>query len=102
MTSFPNTLAAERRRDILRILADQAGYPVNGQIMQKALTGAGWRHAVSLDEVHGDYDWLAAQGLIATEKLTPTLVTATVTARGVDVAKGYAAVTGVARPDGRG
>lgn len=95
MSSFKALLREDRRLVILRLLAEADGYQTNLYLLHAALPGFG--HAVSADVVQSDLDWLAEQGLVATEDLAG-VVMARLTGRGDDVQSGRARVTGVKRP----
>lgn len=96
MKSYLEHLREERRLVILRLLQELAGYTANSSIIASGLTHLGV--PASRDQVHTELDWLAEQGLITQEDLGIGVRTATLTARGGDVAQGLAIVSGVKRP----
>lgn len=93
--SFETHIQEDRRLVILRLLAEAQGYDLNSSILQTALTSFG--HRPSRDQLHTELAWLAEQGLIKTHQVHSVLV-ATLTSRGADVAKGLATVPGVKKP----
>jgi len=88
---------AERRLVILRLLNELATYTANSSILASGLSHYGV--PASRDQVHTELDWLAEQGLVTQEDLGIGVRTATLTARGAEVALGRAIVSGVKRPD---
>lgn len=84
-----------RRLVILQFLSEDDDYSINDSTLDMCLAGIG--HGVSRDVLHTDLAWLAEQGLATLEEVDSILV-ATLTTRGDDVAKGRAVVPGVARP----
>lgn len=93
--SFENHLAADRRLVILRLLADSTGYAANEFILQAIL--ADLAHDVSSDKLRAELAWLHEQGLLTTGSVGGVTI-ATLTERGLDVARGRARVPGVKRP----
>jgi DNA-binding transcriptional ArsR family regulator len=93
--SFARALEEDRRLAILRLLSEAPGYSVNSSVLQAALQA--FAHRVSRDRVHGDLAWLREQGLITIEEFD-SVVVATLSARGLDVAEGAADHPGVKRP----
>lgn len=93
--SFEAHLAADRRLVILRLLADSSGYAANEFIVQAILSDLG--HEVGGDKLRTELAWLAEQGLLSTAMVGGVQI-ATLSARGLDVARGRALVPGVKRP----
>ena len=93
--NFADLITEDRRLVILRVLAEDPGYALNMYLIQDCLKLLG--HAVSMDRVVTDLDWLAEQGLITVSGVSGVKV-ASLTVRGADVASGRAVVTGVKRP----
>lgn len=93
--SFEAHLAADRRLVILRLLADSSGYAANEFIVQAILADLG--HEVGGDKLRTELAWLAEQGLLSTAMVGGVQI-ATLSARGLDVARGRALVPGVNRP----
>lgn len=98
--SFSDTLAADRRLVVLRLLDQAPGFTANDSILCSALAEVG--HRCSRDTVRTDLSWLAEQGLITVEELmSGKVLVATLTERGGDVQAGRATVPGVKRPTPR-
>jgi Fe2+ or Zn2+ uptake regulation protein len=97
--SYNDYLREERRLVILRLLHETSGYAANSSILAAGLAHIGV--PASRDQVHGELDWLAEQGLLTQEDLGIGVRVATITARGGDVAQGLAIVSGVKRPSPR-
>lgn len=93
--SFANYELEDQRLRILEVLAQDGAYSHNETVIHRALAALG--HQVSADALHTQLAWLAEQGLVTTEEVG-TLLVATLTRRGDDVANGRAKVPGVARP----
>lgn len=98
--SYKEYVTENRRLALLRFLADDPDYAMNDSVIQTALSSIG--HGVSRDAVRGDFAWLAEQGLLTVEVVMDKIHVATITARGVDVARGHASVPGVSRPGPEG
>lgn len=97
MSKLQEVMHKNRRLAILRFLLEDTDYSLNTSVLQSALAAIG--HGVSRDMVEADAAWLAEQGLIQLESLAPVPITVlTITARGVDVAKGVATHPGIDRP----
>ncbi|MGI8839746.1 MAG: VpaChn25_0724 family phage protein [Caulobacteraceae bacterium] len=89
-------IATEHRRlTILRLLAGAGGYTANSAIVHSALHEFGF--AASRDLVRTDLAWLAEQECIRNAD-AGGLAVATLTDRGLDVARGHAIVPGIQRP----
>ncbi|MEI6897876.1 MAG: ArsR family transcriptional regulator [Psychromonas sp.] len=88
-------LAKVQRLQILEILKEDAGYDQNDLMLMTALEaiGAGTSH----DNLNSELAWLEEQALITLEKVG-TLLVATITRRGLDIASGRARNPGVNRP----
>lgn len=95
MKTFAERLLEDQRLVLLRILADLPAYKANSSVLTLAMDSFG--HTVSRDYVRGQIAWLAEQRLVAIDDLGPVLL-ATLTERGLDVARGAVIVPGVARP----
>ncbi len=93
--TFSERLTEDRRLVVLRILSELPGYRSNSSVLASLLEGFG--HAISRDYVRTQLLWLAEQELVQTTDLDGLLLV-TLTARGHDVARGLAAVPGIARP----
>lgn len=88
----------EARLVLLRVLLEAGGYQANSSILQAALEAFALH--LSRDQIHTELSWLAEQGLVDTDKIA-TVVIATLTQRGMDVANGRATVPGVKKPSPR-
>ncbi|AEC17631.1 hypothetical protein UMN179_01614 [Gallibacterium anatis UMN179] len=87
--------AQDQRLVILRSLIE-ADYDANESILQDCLALYG--HDISRDSLRNQLNWLEEQGLITIRRLLDGYMVATITARGIDVAKGRTKVEGVKRP----
>ncbi len=94
MSSYPETLRADRRLCVLQILADCADYTAHAHLVRDRLDALG--HRPSMDQLRGDLAWLDEQALIVLAD--GSIPVATLTLRGEDVARGRALLPGVARP----
>lgn len=93
--SFSDYLRKDVRLVVLRILSEMPSYRANSSVIATVLHQFG--HAVTRDQVKTELRWLAEQGLISIDEAGSVLV-ATLTERGQDVAEGRAVVDGIARP----
>lgn len=87
------------RLALLRLLAEAPGYRANSSLLHTTVGQLGFH--VSRDKVLTQLDWLCEQSLIGIEELG-SLKVIDLKARGLDVAKGHATVTGVDRPAPKG
>lgn len=94
--SFRDHIAADLRLVLLRVLECAPGYECNSSILQLSVEDYG--HNVSQDLINTELSWLAEQGLVKLDRPLSTLAVATLTSRGLDVAKGRSNVPGVKRP----
>ncbi|QDL55334.1 ArsR family transcriptional regulator [Rhodoferax aquaticus] len=95
MSEYANFLRADLRLVILRILSEMPGYRANSSILANLLHQMG--HATTRDQAKTEMRWLAEQGLLKLEEVGSVIV-ATLTERGQDVAEGRSQVDGIARP----
>lgn len=93
--SFADVLTADRRLTLLRGLEAATGYRAAQFLLRRYCEQFG--HSVSQDQIRTDLAWLREQGLLKLEEPDGVFV-ATMTERGLDVARGLASVPGVARP----
>lgn len=93
--SFANFLREDMRLVILRLLSELPAYSANSSVLYSALSQYG--HYPSRDAIKSELYWLQEQDLVSIDDIGTVLV-ATLTARGHDVAKGRAIVPGVKRP----
>jgi len=94
MSDFSSFLAEDRRGVILRVLDSVTS--ANDGVIQVTLEEIG--HVVSLDVVRSDMHWLYEQGLVTVNVILGRVHVATITERGVDVARGRAVVPGIKPP----
>lgn len=94
--SIAAAIRAMVRRQILRLLAADAGYSQNHAIIRRALESA-TAQSLTESEVRAHLSWLEDQGLVNTEIVGP-YVLAKLTDRGLTVARGEEHVDGVERP----
>lgn len=92
---FYEFLREDQRLVILRLLAELPAYSANSSVLYSALSQYG--HYPSRDAVKNELYWLQEQGLISIDDIG-TVIVATLTPRGLDVATGRAIVPGVKRP----
>ena len=93
--SFSDYLRKDVRLVSLRILSETPSYRANSSVLCNLLHQFG--HSVTRDQVKTELRWLEEQGLVKLEEAGSVLV-ATLTERGQDVAEGRAFVDGVAKP----
>lgn len=93
--SLESIMAGDRRLVILQALEAAGGYALRESVLQRTIEAQ--TASVSRDRLRTDLDWLAEQELLAVER-GPAHWLATITPRGVDVAKGRAIASGVDRP----
>ena len=96
--SLGTIMAEDRRAAILATLAETNGYSVNEATLKLVLDRLG--HRVTQDQLRGDLNWLAQQGLVRNEVEHVTsgdLWIVHLLASGQDVANG-AVFPGIARP----
>ncbi len=86
------------RLALLRILEKSPSYSANESILHDAAIHLGMR--ATRDQVRGELQWLAEQGLIEIEDLNGLNI-ATAKKRGVEVAQGLSSHPGVKRPSPR-
>lgn len=93
--SYVELVSKDRRSRILQALEQQPDYAANEALLQMLLESIG--HGVSQDTIQGDIIWLKEQGFVMVNEIASLLV-ATITPRGVDIAKGRATHPGIKRP----
>lgn len=95
--NYATVLSEDRRLIILRILAELPSYRANSSVLYSLLSQ--WGHHPSRDQVKSELRWLDEQGLLDVEPIGDgSVLLATLTERGQDVAAGRALVDGVKRP----
>lgn len=87
--------AEQLRMTLLRLLTEADFYRTNSIVLQ--LMTEKYAFDVSPAQIRTALAWLAEQQLVTTERLSDDITTATLTERGLDVARGRAHVPGVAR-----
>lgn len=95
MSSWDEHLSRHRRLGILRLLDAAPGYAGNESMLHEAVLQLGVTS--TRDQVRSELTWLAEQGLVRTAEIAG-LMTATITQRGTEVAKGLVTHPGVKRP----
>jgi hypothetical protein len=93
--SYRDALAEHIRLCLLRLLEEAPEYEANNSILHDGISHYGLR--ATRDMVNTELAWLAEQGLLKLDKVTPSLSIARLTHRGMDVASGRAACPGVKR-----
>ena len=88
-------LAEDRRIAILRLLEGSDG-TISDSVAQDALAQLG--NTAAREVIRADFAWLAENGLVTVEMVTPTLAVAAITQLGIDTATGRHRVKGVKRP----
>ena len=79
---------------ILHVLLGEPGFRANSSVLFDMLNQIGY--AVSRESVKEEFRWLATERLVTLEEVGSVLI-ASLTERGQDVAGGFAFVDGVAR-----
>jgi DNA-binding transcriptional ArsR family regulator len=95
MMALSEIMAQHQRLVILRLLAEVPGFDLNESVIQDGLDAYGLD--ISRDALHTQLSWLGEQGFVTVDHIGKTM-TATLTSRGEDVAKGRAIVPGIKRP----
>jgi len=85
----------DRRLLIMKALASESDYAISDVVLRSLLAEFG--HSISMDVLHADLAWLQDIGLLNIEKAA-SMVVATATDRGVEVAEGHATIPGIRRP----
>mgnify|MGYP003571029765 CR=1 FL=1 len=94
--SLAASIRAMVRREILRLLAADAGYSQNHAIIRRALE-VSTAQSLTESDVKAHLSWMEDRELVATEIVGP-YVLAKLTDRGLTVARGEEHVDGVERP----
>lgn len=92
---YADFLRKDMRLVLLRILLEMPGYRSNSSVLATMLYQLG--HSATRDQVKTELRWLAEQGLLDVDEVASVLV-ATLSERGQDVADGRAVVDGIAKP----
>ena len=94
--SFAEIQSQHIRLTVLRLLAKGGGdYSANDSIIADALPHLGF--TVGRERVRAEIEWLRDSALVKVENVESLLI-ATLTQRGLDVAEGRTTATGVKRP----
>lgn len=93
--NFSDYLRKDVRLVSLRVLSEMPSYRANSSVIAGVMDRFG--HAVTRDQIKTELRWLEEQGLVTIVEAGSVLV-ATLSERGQDVAEGRAFVDGVARP----
>ena len=93
--SYRETFAEHVRICILRLLSELPQYQSNNSILADMVDDYGLQ--ASRDFVNTQITWLEEQGLVRVRRQTPTLLVASLSDRGLDVAMGRSTVPGVKR-----
>jgi ABC-type branched-subunit amino acid transport system ATPase component len=95
--AFKQLMAEHRRLTILRALASpKSGGESNDSILQSVAVDAGI--ASSRDQIRSALTWLEEQDLVTLRPLESGTLVASISQRGIDVARGLVTVPGVRRP----
>lgn len=84
------------RLTILRLLADAPGYSANDSVLTDAVNAMGL--ICTRDQMRTNLAWLEEQRLLTQLHPMTSLAVATISERGVEVAKGRSIIAGVQRP----
>ena len=86
------------RLSVLRMLAGLSGYFANDSVLTQGVNGVGL--SCTRDQMRGHLVWLEEQRLVSIQRVgsTGSIIVATLTERGGDVAAGRSTVPGVQRP----
>ena len=95
---FKDLVNEDLRLAMLRTLEQAGGYSMNDSILHAFLGRIGHNH--SRDKIRTEVQWLSDQGLVTLGGIESVMV-ATLTERGLDVANARATVPGVKRPSPR-
>jgi Fe2+ or Zn2+ uptake regulation protein len=92
---FAEHLRQDQRLVLLRVLSEMPSYRHNSSVLSNLLHQMG--HTMTRDQVKTELRWLSEQGLLTLEEAGSVIV-ATLSERGQDVAEGRGRVDGVNRP----
>lgn len=94
MSNYSEDQSQQRRREILLLLAADAGYTCNEALLRTLVNQRGV--TTSRDQLRSELAWLHEQRLIDVREVADMQV-ASISGRGLDVASGVAVVPGVWR-----
>lgn len=92
---YAERVSQEQRLVMLQALATDGDYRINDLMLYTWLEQVALE--ISMDKLRTQMRWLEEQELVTIEQMGSMLI-ATLTERGLDIAKGRARVDGVARP----
>jgi hypothetical protein len=92
---YAEVIRQDRRLQILLLLQASSGYGASHFLLHTALNH--YAHAVSMDTLLSDLNWLSEQAMIEVEDMNPAKI-ARLTQRGLDIAMGRAEEPGIKRP----
>lgn len=95
--SYRDLVAADRRLCILRLLLEDGGHGNEG-VLEKGLEALGHRAGLERAVVRGYLTDLEKVGAITVDFYRDKIMVASITERGVKVARGQVTVDGVAQP----
>lgn len=95
--SYAELVAADRRLCILRLLLEDGGHG-NESVLEKGLEALGHRSGLERSVVRGYLTHLETAGCVTIDYYRDKVMVASITARGVKVARGQVTVDGVAQP----
>ena len=95
--SYRELVDADRRLVILTLLLEDGGHG-NEKVLEKGLEMLGHRVGIDRATVRGYMKHLETAGCVTIDLFRDTIMVASITERGVKVAKGQITVDGVAQP----
>lgn len=95
--SYKDLVNADRRLVILDLLLQDGGMG-NERVLETGLESLGHRVGLDRASVRGHLKFLETAGCVTIDLFRDTIMVATITERGVKVAKGNITVDGVAQP----
>lgn len=95
MSDYNDLVRQDRRREVLRFLAECAQYTSNADILLTVMNRLGF--PTTRDALVGDLVWLREQGFADLDD-QEAFVVVTATERGIEIARGLARHPGVSRP----
>ena len=96
-SAFLAHLKEDRRLVVLRLLKE-AGGSANDSILEVGLQQLGHRRGLTREVVRTELEWLKERRLVTLEMFKDTVMVASITARGANVADGHEKVEGVKVP----
>ena len=95
--SYRDLIDADRRLCMLRLMLEDGGC-ANESVLEKGLEALGHRAGLERAVVRNHMTFLETAGLVTVEFFRDKVMVATITERGVKVARGQITVDGVAQP----